>query len=234
MTARLSNYLTTISNFPTGALGMEHGFAWNTWETGGSGPDVIGKWVGQDTLGRVYEKYRIINAITKFKWIPTKFSNQDTAQARYRGDVVFYVIQTNSATSPLTGNAPTWAGSSVGVINMKTFAQIPSVKYKIRRWGEVPQKAVLTCGQNLPNSTRIRKDPEYADDNGPYAGSITVGPTPTYTDPANVMYIYFGWFVPVNSTVTANAGDDFPSYKLELRDITLCTFTKPNTNSGLL
>lgn len=242
MTVKLANLITfdtSFAKYTTQAMsGEEFGFAWNTWETGGTGANVMEPWVGQTSLGRIYRKYRIINSLTKFKFVPTGTSyitNTDTNPPviKYRGDVYFYCIQSDSAVSPLSGLAPSVTGNRIGTVSpvvLKGIMQLPGIKLKRRRWAEVPQTVNMTYGCNMPLSTRVGKNPDYADDTGPFAGTITPGSTPTYTDPATVLYMYFGWFLV--SIQTHNSGADLPSYKLEMRDVTLCTYSDVTPDSG--
>lgn len=236
LTCKLGNMIFLQPTMKSGVsnCGMEHSFAWNTWETGGTVPNSIGKWIGQDTLGRIYRRYRIINAMTKFKWVPSGISAIQTDAAavpagKYRGDVYFYAVCTDTATSPVTGVASTFSGTPIGnALVMRNIMAIPGIRIKRARWSEVPQACTMTFGQNMPMSTRIAKNPDYADDLGPFAGTIqlTLPATLTYNDPATVLWVHFGFFIPTAVTFNPSVNwDDYPSYKLEMRDLTLCRWS---------
>ena len=83
-------------------------------------------------------------------------------------------------------------------------------------------------------STRIAKDPEHAKDNGLFAGTVAPGPTPAFTDPSTPLFVYFGFFIPVASPTAYLSTDDFPEFKLEMRDITLCSWSDVATDSSQL
>lgn len=245
---KLANLITFDMGFiktPYDGLDMcgeEFGFAWNTWETGGAANNALRPWVGQTTLGRIYKRYRIINAITKMLWVPMGLSNLTSDAAgttrKYRGDVYFYCVQSNQNVSPLSGLAPSLTGQRIGGLadmDLRTLLQIPTIKVKRRRWGETPQKCNITYMCNLPTSTRLDKDPAFANDTGDYAGTITPGPTPTFFDPNKVCYFYFGWFVPYRiQGKPPTAGWDLPQFKCEMKDVTLSAFSDVDTNAGLL
>lgn len=245
MMVRLSNLLTFNSGFNKynglTMAGEEFGFAWNTWTGGGTGPDAIDPWVGQTTLGRVYTRYRIINAITRFVWVPQSFSALALSPAaninRYRGHVYFYAVQTTSSVSPVTGLAAAILGTRSfqtpgSPPDLKAIMQIPSIKIKRKRWAETPDICSLTYGQSMPQSTRIGKDPDYANDNGPFSAQISPGPNPVFSPPATQLFMYFGWFVTTQSIGTTGA--DFPTYKLELKDITLSSFSGVTVDASLI
>lgn len=204
---------------------------WNTWNEPGSHPNDIHPWNGQITLGRIYERYRIINALTKFTFVPmVNVSNADTAH-RYRGDVYFYVIQWDSATNPVNQLAGAeWSvNPTPSSIDLRSVMQLPGIKLKRRRWAEVPQSCSLTILNTLPQSTRISKNPGYASDVGDFAGTINTT-TGVYTPPSTKLYTHFGYFIPTPQGISV--GDDFPSYKLEMKDITLCNFSELKDTAG--
>lgn len=205
---------------------------WNTWNEPGSHPNDIHPWNGQVTLGRIYERYRIINALTKFTFVPMVTASNATTAHNYRGDVYFYVLQWDSATNPVLASLITneWAVvQSPSSIDLRSVMQIPGIKLKRRRWAEVPQSCTMTILNTMPQSTRISKNPGYASDVGDFAGTINTT-TGVYTPPSTKLYTHFGCFIPTPQGITI--GDDFPSYKVEMKDITLCNFSELKETAG--
>lgn len=211
--------------------GMCSMIQWNSFDEVGSHPNDIHKWVGQNTLGRIYQRYRIINAITKFTFVPMVVSSNNTARTRYRGDVYFYVVQTDTDVDPVwqIAAAEFLVASRTDAIDFRRVSQIPGIKIKRRRWAEVPQSVTLTILNTMPQSTKVSKNPAYADDTGVFSGAIDTN-TAGYQAPNYTLYTHFGVFLP--TPVAYAVGDDWPSYKLQFKDITLCHFTDLSPSAG--
>lgn len=233
MINKLSNRAWTTVALAPNSTGQAMAIQWNTWENAGAPPNDIENWVGQRTMGRVYRRYRIINAMTKVTFVPNKIvSNQPTLQ-RFRGFVYLYCYQSNNQLDEvLNVGAPTWSPASTSdPVDIRKVMQIPGVKIKRLRWAEVPQIKSLTMLCTLPQSNKIRNDPAYASDIGDYSGTSNVAATPVFSPPARILWFHFGLFIP-GLTPSFLATDDIPSFKLEFKDITLCTWTSPKVDAA--
>lgn len=131
------------------------------------------------------------------------------------------------------GTTGGWAspGTGTAALDIRKVMQMPGVKIKRLRWGEVPEIKSISMLCTMPQSTKIRKDPDFASDIGPYAGNVVTGPTPSFGNPLSGLYFHFGYFVP-GLAVTSAAGDDIPSFKIEYKNITLCTWSDITTDAA--